>query len=578
VSETVHLSTSPPASDDPLTILWKTAVESLMPNSKNTTKYNPHTTLGQIAPDSLSLLTDKATKLLERHAPFSWLVDRVAVLRKREDGGGAMEVYAELPIGPNTELVPREYLHPMPARSPPTYFFNSDTSAWISQSPSMTDTTLSSLTVATLNVLHDPSIDLTPRLSALVNALLSTSADILCLQEVTDTALPLLLESPPIRARWPWCSRAPDTVFESERNIILLAREGFAFEWKRVELGGGHHKACLVARLVRPLASSSSSIVLTGVHLSAGRTPTARDKRKAELDMLVSYLHTHHPADEWIVLGDVNWPASQGDFPHADVLADVWEGVDVKGATYDPTTNPLAAITAREGFRDPERYDRVYVKRGSRLCVQPGGFALFGFPGEDGVVGSDHWGISVDLQVVEMQSFQKGEEAKTPMFTFPFQLIKTSLTDDELHEVCTERGYIPSKSQDEVFRDVADVLRDFFTHVPSAHDDDNSPTDDDGNQTASSHLSVVRFIASPVGSFAFGCHTASSDIDCMVVGNVSAKTFWILVRRKIRASGNRGRVRLRRFVKDAQVQVMELAVSDVKVDLQYCPATNLVER
>jgi hypothetical protein len=39
----------------------------------------------------------------------------------------------------------------------------------------------------------------------------------------------------------------------------------------------------------------------------------------------------------------------------------------------------------------------------------------------------------------------------------------------------------------------------------------------------------------------------------------------------------RGQVRLRRFVKDASVQMMALDVDGVKIDLQYCPAGKLVE-
>jgi uncharacterized LabA/DUF88 family protein len=43
-------------------------------------------TLGQTAQntDSIAFLTDKGNRLLERH-DFTWLVDYVALLRKRDD-------------------------------------------------------------------------------------------------------------------------------------------------------------------------------------------------------------------------------------------------------------------------------------------------------------------------------------------------------------------------------------------------------------------------------------------------------------------------------------------------------------
>ena len=36
-------------------------------------------------------------------------------------------------------------------------------------------------------------------------------------------------------------------------------------------------------------------------------------------------------------------------------------------------------------------------------------------------------------------------------------------------------------------------------------------------------------------------------------------------------------VRLRRFVKDASVQMMELDVNGIKMDVQYCPAGKLID-
>jgi hypothetical protein len=84
-----------------------------------------------------------------------------------------------------------------------------------------------------------------------------------------------------------------------------------------------------------------------------------------------------------------------------------------------------------------------------------------------------------------------------------------------------------------------------------------------------------------------GTATESSDIDVLVVGNISPSTFWSLFRlllhkyiskQKESVEDGLPAIKLKRFVKEAAVPMMELMVGDMPVDLQYCSAPGVLER
>jgi endonuclease/exonuclease/phosphatase family metal-dependent hydrolase len=458
-----------------------------------------------------------------------------------------MEMYAQIPISHDDTIVSQQH----GISGTPTY--HNDIGAWVPHVPP--PTTRTSFTLATYNVLHDASFPLKNRLVALKNAILDSHADVICLQEVTDEFLSSLLGNSQIQEQFRWCSRSDRAVMESERNVILLAREDYGFEWIRIELGG-KHKAAVVAWLHTPHAV----VVIAGVHLSKGRAAPALQKKREELSALVAYLHLHHAADEWIIVGDTNWPDSEP-LPLEDELTDVWTSPGV--STYDPTTNSLAAATALESW-EPQRYDRILIKRSGSLSVPPESLELFGLPPVGTGPPSDHWGLKATVQVGAAST------APTAPATdgIPITLLSTSLADAELRDFCAQHDCFPSIAQDHALKCAVETLRAFVLDVSSP-----APAIDSLNIS-----SVVRFVVAPVGSFAMGYHNPGSDVDCIVVGNINPGTFWSLMRWKIRAAvGGTGDVQLRRFVKDASVQMMELAVHGVKMDLQYCPAGKLIE-
>ena len=148
------------------------------------------------------------------------------------------------------------------------------------------------------------------------------------------------------------------------------------------------------------------------------------------------------------------------------------------------------------------------------------------------------------------------------------------MTDAELHDLCAEFGCFPSDAQNITLKLAIDALRALLSSLSSPASIANS----DLGSPPSMTTSAVRLVASPVGSYAIGCHDPASDVDCVVVGNISPVTFWKLMRCKIRfTAGATGPIRLRRFVRDASVQMMELDVLGVKMDIQYCPAGKLLD-
>jgi poly(A) polymerase Pap1 len=81
----------------------------------------------------------------------------------------------------------------------------------------------------------------------------------------------------------------------------------------------------------------------------------------------------------------------------------------------------------------------------------------------------------------------------------------------------------------------------------------------------------------PVGSYGLGVWSTSSDIDCLCVGSISAKTFFSLASQKLRKAADLG-IRILRRVKANSGTMLELDVRGIKLDLQYCPATKIAER
>jgi poly(A) polymerase Pap1 len=87
----------------------------------------------------------------------------------------------------------------------------------------------------------------------------------------------------------------------------------------------------------------------------------------------------------------------------------------------------------------------------------------------------------------------------------------------------------------------------------------------------------VPLVLVTVGSFALNVDTSTSDIDCLCIGSISSKTFFKLARQRLQKAESQGICILRK-VEAGTGTMLELSVNGVPMDLQYCPASRVVER
>lgn len=346
--------------------------------------------------------------------------------------------------------------------------------------------------------------------------------------------------------------------------------------------------------------------MVAGVHLTCGLTDGSVAAKKIQLQNLKSHLSRVYSEVPWVIAGDFNlttssytiqtalknksishqtivalsniesslaeagfvdtWTAARLEGldslnrPHSD---DLFEGED--GATFNPMENVLAAATSGTSNNRPQRYDRVLVRPHGGFQTHQ--FNHFGLPkDQDGFqfVPSDHSGIRACLKVLD-GSMKDSASRPDILDRFPVQPNHPSvgLTDTlSLESVLAKHGMLPADED-------ADARRSAFTLIKEV-----LLGSSDAEQTAAADIPMVIV---PVGSYALGAWTSSSDIDCLCIGSISSKTFFKLARQRIIRAENRG-VRLLRKVEAGTGTMFELSVNGISMDLQYCPASRIVER
>ncbi|SEC84018.1 Poly(A) polymerase central domain-containing protein [Streptomyces sp. 2131.1] len=244
------------------------------------------------------------------------------------------------------------------------------------------------LTVLTWNTLWDrydsDRIDTARRRPLLAEALRAADADVIALQEVEPALLTLLLGCDWVRAHY---TLATDPAGHDvpDNGLLLLSRLPVSEAAVHVL---GPHKA--VAAAVVETAEGPVTVAVT--HLSSDHSPEGATRRDAELTDLATGLAA--VAGELVLVGDFN---DGGDHPQTRLaMTDAW--TQVRGPaddtpTFDPSANPLAAISSLSGR--VSRLDRVLLRTERlRAC----GAALLGEePGPGGLYVSDHYGVRVGL-------------------------------------------------------------------------------------------------------------------------------------------------------------------------------------
>ncbi|MGW1127031.1 RNA repair domain-containing protein [Streptomyces sp. NPDC002526] len=251
------------------------------------------------------------------------------------------------------------------------------------------------LTVLTWNTLWDrydsDRIDTARRRPLLAEALRAADADVIALQEVEPALLTLLLGCEWVSAHYTLATD-PTGHDVPDHGLLLLSRLPVSEAAVHVL---GPHKA--VAAAVVETADGPVTVAVT--HLSSDHSPEGAARREAELADLATGLA--NVAGELLLVGDFN---DGGDHPQTRLaMADAW--TEVHGPaddtpTFDPSANPLAAISSLSGR--VSRLDRVLL-RTDRL--RAGTATLLGEePGPGGLHVSDHYGVRVGLGAASLRA------------------------------------------------------------------------------------------------------------------------------------------------------------------------------
>ncbi|KAI4634436.1 hypothetical protein J4E83_001754 [Alternaria metachromatica] len=640
---TVFLGTDDRGEEDsPLVSLRTTVLQAL---GQGPSRFTPHLTIGQTQGNPLlsqSYLLRKAQRLPNIH----FRVGTLAILIREKTTGALstdyMRLYGTIDIGGSGDVwrphIP-DYWVKMPKSNPaaprpdvdetqhdflledfevrdvPALCFDPNEARW---SPHTCDTRIEveseEITVASYNVLVDteypPDHDRDP---LIVDTILSeqATADILVLQEVSDDFLDyLLFTRQDISHIYPFVSHGPPCQNDlgplpSLRNVVVLSR--YPFSWHSVPFHR-KHKSALVARLSGVTASGTrglGSLVVAGIHLTAGLTDGSVATKKAQMGTLIRHLEQHYGSEPWVIAGDFNLVTStytietsvkdqsissetvsllatvEAEIREAG-LSDAWsvarvEGVDEasttvsgdlfegeEGATFDPQNNRLATGTTTTSHDRPQRYDRILFRSQDSLRIDR--FNHFGVPEMiDGaqVAASDHYGVRAKIKVNEAVASTGNEAASSNQPAVEHKRVDGTLAETtSLVSVLETHGMFPNEDQASNRRDALASLQ----HILLGTSDDGDLAQPD-----------IPLVIVPVGSYALGVWTADSDVDCLCIGTISSKTFFRLARQRLAKAEVKG-VRILRKVEASTGTMLELSVNGIFMDLQYCPAPQVIER
>lgn len=627
---TIYTTTSGKGCEEVETIR-KTVLSAL---GQADTPFQPHLTLGQCEANDksdLEFLVSKVNLL----PPVEWEVAEIAILIREKATSSSpivnhMRVWGMLKLSGEYPLTFPDVSHPptnietMPDIAPESTFqfdcmgSGKKEAHWkrvdlTSFSDEVKQSQLS-LRISSYNVLVDAADPLsTERFPVILENLLHSSgiADILVLQEVSDSFLSFLLNDGNIRSHYSFSSHGPPDQSDigplpSLRNIVVLSRWKFRWEWLKFEKP---HKGSVVLQfedIGKYCRNKFHPLIVAGVHLTCGLSDISISAKRAQVRTVIGHLQTQYPDNNWIIAGDFNIPSSSytidaalrrnsitargaanltsldalfaesklndcyfgsratgsysaGTNAHCkEEVRTVYEGEG--GATYDPIQNSLAANSSGESYHSrPQRYDRIYTK-GEGIRVT--GFNLFGLPRKDTEhLGSDHWGIRATLDLDDSPTRATSAEHNA---VIAFKRAPETLTSDALFDT-TLRGLDMFPSEEESAH-----RQQMFQLVKSAIKQITIGTSVETRLT-------VSLVVVPVGSYGLGVWDTSSDIDCLVIGTISPKTFMALMIQKLRRPEWQ-EIHILRKVKATSGTMLEIQAGRVRFDLQYCAATNVAER
>ncbi|KAJ4350930.1 hypothetical protein N0V85_009663, partial [Neurospora sp. IMI 360204] len=267
-----------------------------------------------------------------------------------------------------------------------------------------------------------------------------------------------------------------------------------------------------------------------------------------------------------------------------------------QGATYDPMRNDVAAkVVGSGGNMRPQRYDRILV-RGQQV-LRIGRFNRFGFVKADqekgeghemGQYASDHWGVRCLLKVVQQageQTTEKTVEEKSGVTALEtsIRLVKPPAgplsEPGSLKEAMAELNIFPSQEETAKRKAAFQALKAILLDTPPPNQSPHHPSTDSSSEPQRPPTQPPLIIT-PVGSFALGVHTSSSDIDVLAIGPFSTSTFFSLAIQRLRRASSsplysQHQPKILRRIHSSTGTMLELSISQIKFDLQYCPAAHI---
>ncbi|MFL6116615.1 MAG: RNA repair domain-containing protein, partial [Catenulispora sp.] len=219
-----------------------------------------------------------------------------------------------------------------------------------------------------------------PMLLAELAALAASDVDVIALQEVEPPLLKMLLAEPWVREGWT-LGGDPRSSDVADSGLVLLSR-------LPVVEAGWHALARYKAITAMVVETATGPVVVANTHLSSDHSANGAGLRDAQLGQLADGLGA---IDEPLVLvGDFN---DDSDAPATRLgLTDAWvqvHGPDDQTPTFDPTVNPLAAVSSLSG--EARRLDRVLLRGWQASAAQLIGDAA----DTGGLFVSDHYGLAV---------------------------------------------------------------------------------------------------------------------------------------------------------------------------------------
>ncbi|KAK0108828.1 hypothetical protein ONS96_002670 [Cadophora gregata f. sp. sojae] len=587
--------------------------------------WRPHLGVGQAARggNGVERLVEQVSKLDD----LEWDAKGLVVLRREVDG--RMTVCEELRFGGNSELdedggnvkeegrIDDTGWTPCFAFKNDGYSIEQETWSRFSPDSKLEAKHTENISISTYNIMAEPTAaPFTTRLPLIITSLSSPSPlppsstlQILCLQEINDESLPLILASPYICNTYPYSTHAPSSLLPSARNLLTLASQPFTSTVVNFE---ERHKSALVVEFEMRFGGERRKLLVANVHLTSGLTDRAVRAKKSQMDNLRNFLlaRDNGRESEIVLAGDFNLTTSkrtiETTLSRGLITAEtanavknvvdlsVWEdaflaselivgggcentllghgGGEIfegeKGATFDRTTNPIAAQLDPPIDRSPQRYDRVLYLKSGGISSEKTGFEIFGFADDQGHVGSDHYGVCALLSIANTGS---GSGLGSGADIGPSTTKHRDLSRPEAGETIT------------IVEDDTDFSTLLDPYLPTANDIAQRRMAIELLQsTLSRGPGLENLILAPLGSYLMGTYFADSDVDILAIGSVSPAKFFDFVGRELRKSdlegdtGSGDSFKGVHFV-NSLVSIVEVVVLGIKFDLQYCQADELVK-